>query len=81
LSGELYEEPIIIEFFNTSESPLWHLAERYGRYLADDECHVPESYWMEKAKVANAKLVIILNQLNGDSSIIAFDECGHPIQI
>jgi hypothetical protein len=76
----MIEEPIIVELYNTNTSPIWKLIDK-GRFLKKDEYDVPEDYWFEKAKAANAKLVIVLNQMDDDSGVIAFDECGHPIQI
>jgi len=75
------EEIIIVELFNTNSSPLWSVIEKYGRYLREDEYDVPEGYWLEKAKAKDAKLIIILNQDEGDSGVVAFDEEGIPVSI
>jgi len=75
------EEPIIVELFNTNSSPLWRLVEGYGRYLAEDEYDVPLDYWIKKAKARDAKLVIILNQADDESGVVAFDDDGDPVEI
>jgi len=75
------EEIKIVELINTNSSPLWSLIEKHGRYLTEDEYHVPEDYWLEKAKAKDAKLIIILNQDEGESGLIAFDSEGIPVSI
>ena len=75
------EEIKIVELINTNSSPLWRLVEKYGRYLSNDEYDVPEGYWLEKAKAKDAKLVIILNQDEDESAVIALDEEGIPVSI
>ena len=75
------EEIKIVELINTNSSPLWALVESYGRYLAEDEYDIPKDYWIQKAKAADAALVILLGQDEGESGVIAFDQEGNPVSI
>jgi histidyl-tRNA synthetase len=78
---KMSEEVKIVELINSNASPLWKLVNEYGRLLAENEIDTNENYWIEKAEKSGAILVIILNQDEDNSGVVAFDDEGMPVSI